>query len=224
MSGLGRRILVVEDELLMQKMLETELLALGFEVQCADSVIDAKNTVASFDPDIALIDISLKGTLTGLHLGQMLARNNPDIAQVYLTKHDDLDEVNRDAIDFPEGSGFLSKHRIHSSQELVAEIDRVVAGKKVARENGTETEGEFLAGLGTKGRRVLELMAQGYTNQYIADNMGITAKAVEYYNEAIYKALGVKKSAEKNSRVDAAVRYQRAIFAAGLADVDLKNQ
>lgn len=224
MSGLGRRILVVEDELLMQKMLEAELLGLGFNVQCAESVIDAKKAVESFDPDIALIDISLKGTLTGLHLGQMLAKSNPDIAQVYLTKHDDVEEVNPDAIRFPEGSGFLSKHRIHSSDELVAAIDHVVAGKKVAQESADETQGEFLAGLGVKGRRVLELLAQGYTNQYIADNMGITAKAVEYYNDAIYKALGVKKSPEKNSRVDAAVRYQRAIFAAGLADVNLKNQ
>lgn len=210
--------------MLMQKMLEAELVALGFDVQCADSVIDAKKAVESFDPDIALIDISLKGTLTGLHLGQMLAKNNPDVAQVYLTKHDDLEEVNPDAIKFPEGSGFLSKHRIHSSNELVAAIDQVVAGKRDAKEGDAASEGEFLAGLGNKGRRVLELMAQGYTNQYIADSMGITAKAVEYYNDAIYKALGVKKSPEKNSRVDAAVRYQRAIFAAGLADVDLKNK
>lgn len=223
MAGLGRRILIVEDEMLMQKMLEAELVALGFDVQCADSVIDAKKAVESFDPDIALIDISLKGTLTGLHLGQMLAKNNPDVAQVYLTKHDDLEEVNPDAIKFPEGSGFLSKHRIHSSNELVAAIDQVVSGKRDAKEGDAASEGEFLAGLGNKGRRVLELMAQGYTNQYIADSMGITAKAVEYYNDAIYKALGVKKSPEKNSRVDAAVRYQRAIFAAGLADVDLKN-
>lgn len=219
MPGKGRRILVVEDELLMQKLLEEALTSLNFSVRTAASVIEAKRVIETFDPDIALIDISLKGSLNGLHLGNMLAGSHPDISQVYLTKHEDARSAVTDGLQFPPGSGFLSKHLIDSADYLIDEINRVVAGTEVVAKT-SEKDVSGLSELGPKGLRVLELLAEGYSNQFIAKEMGISTKAVEYYNDSIYRVLGVPRSSDRNPRVDAAVRYQRTVFAKNFDESD----
>jgi len=56
---------------------------------------------------------------------------------------------------------------------------------------------------------VMELVAGGYSNQYIAEQLGVTQKTVEYYVDQGYKALGLSKSAHRNARVEAALRYQQ---------------
>jgi len=66
-----------------------------------------------------------------------------------------------------------------------------------------------LEALGAKGKRVMELLAGGYSNQYIAEKLSVTQKTVEYYVDLGYKALGVDTSSERNARVDASLRYQQ---------------
>ncbi|MGV1034835.1 MAG: DNA-binding response regulator [Microbacteriaceae bacterium] len=215
MPGKGRRILVVEDELLMQKLLESELTAMNFQVRTASSVVEAKRALTDFDPDIALMDITLKGGLSGLHLGHMLSRSRPDIAQVYLTKLESVNANMADGLDLPLGAGFVSKHLIGSTDYLIGEIDRVVAGLKELGDDYFAAE-RSIDELGPKGRRVLELLADGYSNHYIAQTLGITAKSVEYHNDAIYRVLGISRSLDVNRRVEAAVRYQRMKFLEGV--------
>jgi DNA-binding NarL/FixJ family response regulator len=55
----------------------------------------------------------------------------------------------------------------------------------------------------------MELVASGFSNQYIAEQLGVTQKTVEYYVDQGYRALGVEQSANRNSRVEAALRYQQ---------------
>ena len=206
----------------MQRLLETELGNLNFVTMSVDSVVEAKRALDVFDPDIALIDISLKGNLNGLHLGHMLAKTHPGLAQIYLTKLDDSDASSFSGMGFPEGSGYLSKHRIHSPSELFQEIERVVQGKPRVNSDQGETADVF-AELGAKGLQVLELLAEGFSNQHIASTMGLSTKTVEYYTESVYKFLGVEKSPERNARVEAAVRYQRMIFTQGLFSSDSES-
>ena len=206
-----RRLLIVEDENLMLGMLRTELELAGFDVETAESAVDAKAMVQRFDPDIALIDIELKGGLSGLHLGHFLANQHPEVAQVFLTKFEAIKDATRDGFDLPEGAGFISKHFIGSTHALVDEIESVIRGREASLKNkGPSDLG--LMGLSAKSRATLELLAEGYSNQYIAQALGVSVKSVEYHIDVVYTALGIEKSAEKNPRVEAALRYQRLIF------------
>ena len=129
MTELRRKLLIVEDELLMQGMLQTELSKLGFDIVTVDSAVDAKNAVNRFDPDIALIDIGLKGSFNGIDLGNCLHDHHPDIAQVYLTKLEDARAAASDGLSLPPGAGFVSKHVIGGTDALIDEINRVVRGR-----------------------------------------------------------------------------------------------
>ncbi len=204
----GRRLLVVEDELMMQRLLANELEALGFDVTSADSVVEAKKQVKRCDPDIALIDIGLKGGLSGLHFGHYLAIQHPDIAQIYLSAVDLSTGTVGEGMGLPVGAGFVSKHSIGETKLLVEVINQVVRGKHVVGDASVAAPGA-LESLGKKGRRVMELVASGFSNQYIAEQLGVTQKTVEYYVDQGYRALGVGQSVNRNSRVEAALRYQQ---------------
>lgn len=211
MSELQRKLLIVEDEMLMQGMLQTELSKLGFDVVTVDSAVAAKKEVNRFDPDIALIDIGLKGSLNGIHLGNFLHEQHPDIALVYLTKLEDATAAASDGLTLPPGAGFVSKHFIGGTDALIEEINHVVRGHL---EKGSEsaTKQPLLKDLTPKAKQVLELIAEGFSNQFIAEKLEVSQKTVEYYIDQVYKALEISKSAEKNPRVEAALRYQRMQF------------
>lgn len=195
----------------MQSMLQAELSKLGFDAVTVDSAIAAKAAVNRFDPDIALIDIGLKGSLNGIHLGHYLHEQHPDIAQIYLTKLEDATAASTDGLGLPPGAGFVSKHFVGGTDALIDEINRVVRGRAAAPST-VEPKQATLHELGPKAKRVLELLAEGYSNQYIAQHLEVSQKTVEYYIDQAYKALDISKTSEKNPRVEAALRFQRVQF------------
>lgn len=204
MPGKGRRLLIVEDELLLLNLLQAEFERLNFQVRTARSVVEARSVIAAFDPDIALLDVSLDGGLSGIDLGHILARSRPDIAQVFLTKHDaaDLEGV-------PDGAGFVRKHMIGDTEYLISTIDAVVAGK--AATPARPTAAEVFADLPERALAVLALLADGYSNQSIADQLGLSVKTVERWIDTVYKSFGIEPGASRNARVDAALLFHRTM-------------
>lgn len=211
MAKTPRRLLIVEDELLMRGLLHTEFTGLGFEVEAVESAAEAKKAVRRFDPDIAVIDVYLKGAVSGLHLGHYLALQHPEIAQVYLTAMQDIHAVTQDGLEIPEGAGFVSKHHIGSSSDVVTVINQVIRGKKTSQ-TAPKRLADNLDRLGPKALTTLQLLSEGFNNRHIAKSLGVTEKTVEYYVDQVYKALDVEKSSDRNQRVEAALRYQRLMF------------
>lgn len=212
MAKTPRRLLIVEDELLMRGLLHAEFTSQGFEVEAVESAAEAKKAVRRFDPDIAVIDINLQGTVSGLHFGHFLALQHPEIAQVYLTAVEDIRGLAQDGLDIPAGAGFVSKHKIGSSEDVVTVIDQIIRGRKQAQSEPS-TLSDQLDQLGPKALRTLQLLSEGFSNRHIAHTLGVTEKTVEYYVDQGYKALEIEKSSDRNQRVEAALRLQRIMFA-----------
>jgi len=63
--------------------------------------------------------------------------------------------------------------------------------------------------LGPTAWRVLRMLARGWSNSAIAEDLGVGQKTVENYTNEIYDALGVKTSRRRSVRVLAARRYWR---------------
>jgi DNA-binding NtrC family response regulator len=59
-----RRILVIEDDILLSMDVEAILAESGFEVQVASSLAEAMRVVSERKTDCAVIDINLKGTMS----------------------------------------------------------------------------------------------------------------------------------------------------------------
>lgn len=82
-------ILVIEDESLVAEDLSMRLEQLGYEVGgVVDNAADAFSYVSVVRPDFALVDINIKGTLTGIDVARRF-REEFDVPVVFLTAHAD---------------------------------------------------------------------------------------------------------------------------------------
>jgi two-component system, cell cycle sensor histidine kinase and response regulator CckA len=96
------RIMIVEDESLVAEDLNSILETAGFEVVgIADSFGSAEEMAEVGHPDIALLDIRLKGERDGIDLAHELRRRS--IGFVYLTSHSDAGTLARAEVTEPLG-------------------------------------------------------------------------------------------------------------------------
>ena len=100
------KILIVEDELIIALDLQYGLKDLGYKViDTTDNGQDAIDMAAEHLPDVVLMDIKLKGNMSGIEASEIISELG--IAVVYLTANNDTETFNKSNI---KGSyGFVSK-------------------------------------------------------------------------------------------------------------------
>ncbi|MFM8896003.1 MAG: response regulator [Actinomycetales bacterium] len=209
MSVTGRRLLVVEDEPLMASLLSEVLVAQGFVVQTAANTLQARSAVDAFDPDAALLDISLGDGPSGLDLAHVLDRKYPHIALLFLTKHSDARTAGLTDQDLPVGCGFLRKDRVRDTGYLLESLESVLA-ERPDRVRDDQDPTKPLAPLNAQQLEVLRLMAQGYTNDYIARVKGASLSSVERWVMQVFRSLDIDTRGDLNPRVEAVRRFVAA--------------
>jgi DNA-binding NarL/FixJ family response regulator len=111
------------------------------------------------------------------------------------------------------GVGYLLKDRIRDVGEFADAVRRVADGGSafdpmvVSRLVGRRQGEDPLDSLTPREREVLELMAQGRSNQAIAEKLVVTPGAVEKHVRSIFGKLGLPVSAEDHRRVLAVITY-----------------
>lgn len=96
------RIMIVEDESLVADDLTACITGFGYEVVgVADTVASARELAEATKPDLALLDIQLKGDADGIHLAHDLRKQQ--IGFVYLTAHSDTRTLERAQVTEPLG-------------------------------------------------------------------------------------------------------------------------
>jgi len=101
------KVLIVEDDAIIQKLIEYRLKALGYPV-CgkADSGEDAVFCAKNTSPDVILMDIKLKGTIDGIEAAKIIRTSlNPLI--IFLTSFTDDAVIQRVKDVHPDG--FIEK-------------------------------------------------------------------------------------------------------------------
>jgi len=202
MSGAGRRLLVVEDEPLMASLLADSLNAHGFSVAIAPDVLEARRLVEDFDPDAALIDISLGDGPSGLDLAHVLSRQRPDIALLILTKHSDSRSAGVTEAEVPANCGFLRKDKVRDSEYLLGMLESVLSDNSASVRDDQDLTNP-LSALTVRQLQVLRLMAMGYTNEFIAEHTNASLSSVERWVIQVFRALGLKSRGAINPRVEA---------------------
>jgi DNA-binding LytR/AlgR family response regulator len=97
------KILVVEDEILVATDIEESLEALGYEVQ--DSVATGLKAIEAVEkqlPSLILMDINLKGDMTGIEAATHISQNH-NVPIIYLTANADLSTINEAKVALPYG-------------------------------------------------------------------------------------------------------------------------
>jgi len=89
----GKRLLVVEDDTAISRLLEDNLVYEGFNVACATDGREALEKVATFIPDLVLLDLMLPGK-SGFEVCQQITErpNRPGII-VLTSRRADSDKV-----------------------------------------------------------------------------------------------------------------------------------
>ena len=118
-SGKQHSVLVVEDEMIIAMSLSDTLEELGYEVvdTCA-SYEEAVQSLEKYKPDVALVDIQLKGDKTGIDLGKVI-NDRFHLPFIFLTSNSD--KVTIDAAKKTVPASYLLKP--FESDELYAAIE-----------------------------------------------------------------------------------------------------
>ncbi|HRZ42967.1 MAG TPA: response regulator [Bacteroidales bacterium] len=97
------RILIVEDEFLVAADIEESLVQMGYEVQgCVASGQAALDEVDRCLPDLILMDIRLKGEMTGIEAAKKILQTH-DVPIIYLTANADLGTIELAKVSLPYG-------------------------------------------------------------------------------------------------------------------------
>ena len=114
-----------------------------------------------------------------------------------------------------EGVGYLLKERVGDVQGFTDAVARVAAGgsaldpEVVGRMVGRRRRAGPLDDLTPRERDVLVELAQGKSNQGIAETLFITPSAVEKHVSGIFQKLALQGSPTEHRRVMAAVTFLR---------------
>jgi DNA-binding NarL/FixJ family response regulator len=212
------RIVLADDAVLLREALAAALAAAGFEVvgQAAD-VAGLMAVVARESPDLVVLDVRMPPTHTteGLEAARLLRATYPGIAILVLSQYVET----RYAVDLlredPSGIGYLLKDRVTRVADLADAVRRVAAGgsvidpEVVSRLLGRQRRHSPLDELTPREREILGLMAEGRSNQAIADRLTLEIKTVEGHVRAIFSKLGLEPAVEGHRRVLAVLAYLR---------------
>lgn len=88
-TGLGQRIMVVDDRADIRKLLRDFLESEGYTVEALDNAVDALSRLAKFRPRVILLDILMPG-VSGLSALQEIRTRHPEVAVIMVTGIGDL--------------------------------------------------------------------------------------------------------------------------------------
>jgi DNA-binding NarL/FixJ family response regulator len=204
-----RRVLLVDDDPLMTRLLWEVLEQRGFEVAAAHSVANARDALSAFDPDIALVDLEMGGGPSGVDMAHLIHERHPGVVIIILTRYPDLATAGFSDASLPPGAGFIRKDLVEDPDQIVAAIDAVVAER--ADDVRHDRDGARTFDVLTAAQlEVLTLMAQGFDNDAIATRRGCSVSSVANLIAEIYRRLGIDPRGELNPRVEAVRQFAQA--------------
>jgi DNA-binding NarL/FixJ family response regulator len=204
---------VVENESLLRDLIARSLETAGFEVSTAANAADAKRAVKAADPDVCVVDIELGPGPNGFDFAEYLNREAQDVGVVFLTNLPDPRFANRDSKSVAQNQAY----QLVDSKELIEAVNAVLKEKDVDKFRHDQNLERPLAELSRRQISVLKLVAEGYSNNQIAEVRGTTVRAVEGMVSRIFQALGVESQGLGNARVEATRMY---LSAAGAVTVE----
>lgn len=182
------KIIIVDDELMVGRSLGISLDRVDdFDVLClASSGQEAIDMVKKNEIDIAIVDVSMPG-LDGYETTRRLCEMIPDFPVIGLSGLHDRETAN---CMFAAGArGFVTK--AVDLNELIEALRTVSSGgtylspktekpsTKRQRIEQHEIDVQKLKSLTSRQREVLELLLEGRSNREIAEELGLSVKAIE---------------------------------------------
>ena len=216
--GNAMKVVIAEDSILLREGVVRLLTESGFEVAAQSGTADELlRHVALHKPDVAIVDIRMPPTHTdeGLVAAREIRGRHPETGVLVLSQYVEPAYAVGLLEDGADGVGYLLKDRISDLEEFAAAVRRVGEGGSaldpavVSQLVGRRRADDPLDELTPREREVLELMAEGRSNQAVADRMFVTLRAVEKHVTSIFTKLGLPASTDDHRRVLAVLTFLR---------------
>jgi DNA-binding NarL/FixJ family response regulator len=208
------RVVLADDSTLLREGLARLFEEAGFEVAATyDSAEPLLADIEATRPDIVVLDIRMPPTFRdeGVRAAVALKRSHPTIGVLLLSQYAEVDYASELLENGRGGVGYLLKDRVSSLTALRDSVLRIVDGGTVIDE---EIVRELLArrrdpleSLSPREIEVLSLMAEGKTNQAIADELHVVVGSVEKHSTAIFQKLGLDAGGSSHRRVLAVLAW-----------------
>lgn len=191
---------------------------LGMEV-CgeADNIKDAMTLIRERKPDIAIVDITLRGS-SGLELLKDLKAQEIDLPVLVLSMHDEDLYAERSLR--AGAKGYITKNE--ASSEVIKAIRKVMNGEVYVSKRMTarllermtqkrqSSDIQGLASLADRELEVFQLLGRGKSTHDIAEALNLGESTVETYRARIKEKLQLRSAAELYLRAGQWVREHGA--------------
>jgi DNA-binding NarL/FixJ family response regulator/class 3 adenylate cyclase len=214
--GKSIRVALADDTVLLREGVARLLTESGFEVVSqAGNGEDLLRHVGLHKPDVAIVDIRMPPTHTdeGLRAARTIRERFPDTGVLVLSQYVEAGYA-VDLLTETEGVGYLLKDRVADLEQFATAVRRVADGGSaldpaVVSQLVGRRGGGPLDELSPREREVMELIAEGRSNQAIADRLFVTLRAVEKHVTSIFEKLGLPATSDDHRRVLAVLAYLR---------------
>ena len=212
------RVVVADDAALLRQGVARLLTDAGFDVVGESaSAEDLLDQVRTRKPDVAIVDIRMPPTHTdeGLRAALEIRASHPGVGVVVLSQHADIGLAMKLLDGSAVGVGYMLKESVSDSDELAEAVKRVAHGGSVlspaivSQLIGRPRLDNPLERLTPREHEILALMAEGRSNQGIAERLDISERAVQKHATSIFDKLDLPAGANDHRRVLAVLRYLR---------------
>ncbi|TCO87577.1 LuxR family two component transcriptional regulator [Chthoniobacter flavus] len=197
------KVLLVEDHAMFRERL-AHLISHDFDMSICgetDNIRDAMDLVRTAQPDLALVDITLKGS-SGLEFLKDLKAQGLRVPVLILSMHEEMLYAER--VLAAGAKGYITKHE--NSQTLLGAMQQVLAGKVylspqmtdslLKKMSGQDVSVSAMKRLTDRELEVFQLIGAGKTTREIAEILNLGMTTVDTYRTRIKEKLGLRNGTQ----------------------------
>jgi len=213
------RVVLADDTMLLREGVALLLAEAGFDVVAqAEDAATLVEAVVAQRPEVAIVDLRMPPTHTdeGLQAALTIREQHPDVGVLVLSQHADVGLAMKLLDRGAEGVGYMLKDRVADLDDFADAIRRVAAGGSaldptiVSQLLSKRRDAGPLDDVTAREREVLELMAEGRSNQGIAERLDISERGVQKHVTSIFEKLDIPGGTDDHRRVLAVLTFLRA--------------
>ncbi len=188
------KLLMADDHHLILDALQA-MMKNQFQVLTVDNSQAFLNAAEEFQPDLAVLDVSMPGG-DGFLTARKALERHPELPIVFLSMHSDSSYVDHAAQ--VGARAYLLKQV--PAQELISALQAVLDGKSLLSHSTQKSDGgahpPVKPELTSRQSEVLRLIAVGCSAKDVANQLNISVRTAEFHRAAIMQRLGLHSTAQ----------------------------
>jgi DNA-binding NarL/FixJ family response regulator len=187
------KVLLADDHHLILDALQA-MMRDNFNICAVDNSQAFINAADEFQPDVAILDVSMPGG-DGFVTARRVLERQPSLPIVFLSMYADASYMDQAAQ--VGAKAYLSK-RV-PAQQLIEAIHQVLGGETLLASPAAKDGRQAPTGkseLTARQREVLRMIAMGSSAKDIANQLNISVRTAEFHRAAIMQRLGLRSTAQ----------------------------